>query len=240
MTAPPGPSRQGVARMFDGIAFRYDLINRVLSMGMDVGWRKAMLRHLPNRANLRVLDVATGTGDVALTFMNDARVGDVLGVDVSTQMLAKASIKAKAHKRGGYTQFSIGDATNLGIAAEFDVVTISFGIRNVLDVPAALRSMRAALKPGGTLMVLEFADPNDSILSGPMKWYRRVVLPRLGGLLSGSTTSYRYLDETIGTFPTRAAFLALVHDAGFADGTMHEMSFGNVILYIATAQGTAT
>jgi demethylmenaquinone methyltransferase / 2-methoxy-6-polyprenyl-1,4-benzoquinol methylase len=225
--------------MFDGIAFRYDFINRVLSMGMDVGWRKAMLRHLPDRANLRLLDVATGTGDVALTFMNDARVGDVLGVDVATQMLAKATIKAKAHRRGMYTRFIPGDATNLGIVNEFDVATIAFGIRNVMDVPAALRSMAAALKPGGTLMVLEFADPKDSIISGPMKWYRRVVLPRLGGLLSGSTTSYRYLDETISTFPTRAAFLALMGEAGFVDGAMHELSFGNVVLYVAKTKGFA-
>lgn len=161
MTAPapsvPGPSRQGVGEMFDRIAPRYDLLNRLLSMGLDIRWRQRVLKALPEGEHLRVLDVATGTADLALALARLGRVEHVTGVDISEEMLACGRPKVERLGLADKVVLERGDALDLQRFSGFDVATIAFGIRNVLDVEAALRQMAGALRPGGRVLVLEFS-----------------------------------------------------------------------------------
>ncbi len=244
MTAPPGPSRAHVASMFDGIADRYDLANRVLSMGLDVSWRTRLKRHLPEAGRggraLRVLDVATGTADLAIALAADRRVGEVIGVDVSAGMLARGTQKVARAGLDARVQLSLGDARVLAGQRDFDVVTISFGIRNVPDTLAGLVSMREALAPGGMLLVLEFAEPTAPLFAPAYRFYRRHVLPRLGGLIAGDRAAYRYLDDTIATFPHGEAFVALLREAGFVDAACESLTLGAVHLYRARRATTTS
>lgn len=230
------PSRVGVARMFDRIAPRYDLLNRTLSFGLDVSWRRRVLQHLPDRPGLKALDVATGTADLALLLAGDARVDRVLGVDVSEEMLAVGREKIAAQPAGAKVELRPGDALDLASLGErFDVVTIAFGIRNVLDVDRALAEMRQALAPGGVALVLEFSTPPPGLFRAAYELYRAHVLPRVGGVVSGDGEAYRYLDETIRTFPSGDAFVAKMTAAGFCDARAWPMSFGAVSLYVGKA-----
>lgn len=235
--APPGPSRDHVDTMFDRISARYDLANRVLSMGLDIGWRRRLLASLPASAlsssstPLKVLDVATGTADLAMALAKDARVGEVVGVDVSAGMLSHG--RAKIEKAGltSTVRLDKGDARQLGAYTGFDVATISFGIRNVGDTVAGLRSMREALKPGGVVLVLEFSEPQGALFGPVYRFYRRHLLPKIGGIVAGDLEAYAYLDETISTFPHGAAFCALLEQAGFVDVSAEPLTFGAVTLY---------
>lgn len=230
------PSRAGVSRMFDRIAPRYDLLNRTLSFGLDVSWRQKVRAHLPEREGMRVLDVATGTGDLALTLLDDPRTERVLGVDLSEEMLARGQDKLARHPRGERGELRPGDALDLASLGErFDAVTVAFGIRNVLDVDAALRQMRSVLLPGGRALVLEFSTPPPGLFRAAYGIYRAHVLPVIGGLVSGDRAAYRYLDETIRTFPSGEAFLEKMRDAGLEDARCIPLSFGAVSLYVASA-----
>lgn len=220
VAAPGEESRVGVDRMFDRIAHRYDALNRVLSFGLDTGWRKRALGHLPKpsaAAGLRVLDVATGTADVALLLLHRPEVERVTGVDVSTEMLAHGRRKATEHPRGAALSLQTGDATALPFPDQsFDAVTMSFGLRNVLDVDRALRELCRVLVPGGRAIVLEFGTPRPGPFAALYAQYRRHLLPRIGGALSGDAHAYRYLDRTIATFPSGEALRARFDAAGFA------------------------
>ncbi len=239
--APPGPSRDHVDTMFDGIAARYDLANRVLSMGLDIGWRKRLLARLPSSPQpLRALDVATGTADLAISMAKDKRVGEVVGIDVSTGMLAHGRVKVLDQHLQQRVQLLSGDARVLTGQHDFDVATISFGIRNVGDTVLGLRTMRGALKPGGTILVLEFSEPRGWLFGPVYRFYRRYILPRIGGLLAGDTSAYAYLDETISTFPHGEAFGALLTQAGFIDVGIEPLTFGAVTLYRARRPTEAT
>jgi demethylmenaquinone methyltransferase/2-methoxy-6-polyprenyl-1,4-benzoquinol methylase len=221
--------------MFDGIAHRYDVANRVLSMGLDVGWRARLKRHLPDTGRdgrkLRVLDVATGTADLAIELAKDRRVGKVVGVDVSAGMLSHGAAKVERAGLGERVFLSLGDARVLEGQEDFDVVTISFGIRNVPDTLQGLRAMHQALAPGGVLLVLEFAEPTTPVFAPAYRVYRRHVLPVIGGMIAGDTSAYRYLDDTIATFPNGEAFVALMREAGFVDAAFEPLTLGSVHLY---------
>lgn len=240
---PPGPSRDHVDTMFDGIAARYDLANRVLSMRLDVGWRQRLLARLPANApasSLRVLDVATGTADLAIAMAHDPRVKEVVGVDVSTGMLAHGRTKVSKASLQDRVQLHTGDARELAAYIDFDVVTISFGIRNVGDTLLGLRSMLQTLKPGGSILVLEFSEPQGALFGPVYRLYRRRILPKIGGLLAGDTSAYQYLDETISSFPAGDAFADLLKQAGFVDVGFEPLTFGAVTLYRGTRPKDAT
>lgn len=235
MTALPGPSRDGVGAMFDRIAPRYDLLNRVLSMGMDVGWRRAVRRALPGGEQLRVLDVATGTGDLLLELAREPRVVELLGVDISEEMLAVGRPKLDRLPEGTTASLVVGDALDLAAhRRQFDAVSIAFGIRNVLDVDRALREMAGALRPGGRVLVLEFSEPEGPLFAPLYRTYRKHLLPRVGGLVSGDTDAYRYLDETIASFPSGEAFLEKMRRAGLRSVEQQPLAMGAVSLYVGT------
>lgn len=232
-STPPPPSRQHAFKMFDRIAHRYDLLNRLLSMGTDKGWRRRMNRRMPQGSRLRVLDLATGTADVLISMDRACpQVASGVGLDMSGGMLKYGQIKL--NKLGLADKFRLvrGDATRLGLASDqFDAVTISFGIRNVLDVSEGLREMGRILKPGGRALILEFSLPANRPFRALYLFYFRHILPRIGAMLSGDSYAYRYLNETVETFPYGEDFCALMREAGFERVKATPLTFGIASLY---------
>ncbi len=219
--------------MFDRIAHRYDLINRVLTFRMDVGWRRALGRQFPGHADLAILDVATGTGDVLLfTLERHRNIGLAVGLDVAPRMMQFGVDKARRQGMAGRVQFVQGDALALPFADNsFDVVTISFGIRNVTNVPVALAEMRRILKPSGKALILEFSFPKNRVLRAAYLAYLRHVLPRVGGLLSGDAIPYQYLDKTVEGFPYGEQFCTIMTASGFEEVRQTPLTFGIATVY---------
>lgn len=228
------PDRRHVSTMFDGIAGTYDRLNRWLSFGQDVVWRRECVRHAPvPEEKLRVLDLATGTGDILISFFQayGSKVCGA-GLDFSGGMLAEA--REKLVKEGMEGRFCLvrGDATCLGIAGNsFDVVTIGFGVRNLMDAGAGLEEMHRVLRPSGRVLILEFSLPSNRWFRGLYLFYFRHVLPRLGGVISGDRQAYRYLNQTVETFPYGEAFLALMRAAGFKNAAAYPLTWGIATLY---------
>ena len=220
-------------KIFDRIAHRYDLLNRLLSFGRDVAWRKRLLWHLPEGKALRLLDLATGTADVLLTlYRKSGRIGYGVGADRSAGMLLQGREKLRAQAVENDLSLVLADGVQLGFAENgFDVATIAFGIRNIPDVDAGLRELYRVLKPGGRVLILEFSLPGNRLIRTGYLFYFRHILPRIGGLISGDPTAYRYLNETVESFPYGEAFCALMRTAGFQDLQAHPLTFGIATLY---------
>ncbi len=225
--AEQGPSRHQVWRMFDRIAHRYDLLNRLLSFGRDVAWRKLLVGRLPECASLRVLDLATGTGDVLLAIHRQTgRVALGVGADMSWGMLQHGAPKIARCGSAGELHLIRADATGLGVAPEsFDAVTIAFGIRNLENLDAGFGEMYRVLRPGGRALILEFSLPRNLTFRALYLFYFRHVLPRVGGLISGDHQAYRYLNQTVETFPYGEAFCARMGAAGFENIVAHPLTF---------------
>ena len=219
--------------MFDRIAWRYDLLNRMLSLGADVRWRKRMARHLPPGRDLKVLDLATGTADQILMLAHASdRVGASEGMDLSEGMLEIGRRKVKEQGMSHLVTLRTGDATAIPAADNTcDVVTISFGIRNVENVPRALSEMLRVLKPGGRALILEGSLPANTFLRKLYLLYFRHVLPRVGAWVSGDGGAYAYLNRTVETFPCGEAFCALMRTAGFRDVSFDPRTFGVATIY---------
>jgi demethylmenaquinone methyltransferase/2-methoxy-6-polyprenyl-1,4-benzoquinol methylase len=227
------PSRKEVWKMFDRIAHRYDVLNRSLSFGRDVAWRKRLRRHLPKDREIVLVDLATGTADQILFLMDGgAKITRALGYDLSEEMLALGREKIAKKQMGDVISLHTGDAMKSPQADNSaDVITISFGIRNVEDVPTALADMRRALIPGGKLLILECSLPENKLIRKGYLFYFRKILPRLGGWVSGDSYAYNYLNKTVETFPCGEAFCALMRDAGFEAVQAEPMTFGVATLY---------
>ncbi len=227
------PSRENVGKMFDRIAPRYDLLNRLLSLRRDVAWRKKIAEHLPAGENLTVLDLATGTADVLLSLCeNNRRVSRGIGVDVAPKMLRIGRDKIAAERLSDRLRLFPADALALPFRENhFDAVTIAFGIRNVLDVSQALREMYRVLRPGGRVLILEFSLPGNKLFRQVYLFYFRYILPRVGGLISGDNSAYRYLNRTVETFPYGEDFLRLLQDSGFEQRRAIPLTGGIATLY---------
>ncbi len=235
------PSRNEVWRMFDRIAHRYDLLNRLLSFGRDVAWRKVVAQRLPGSGPLRVLDLATGTGDLLFAMVDEGRVGVGRGLDLSEQMLQHGQAKLEERGLSESLTMDVGDATDLKEPdSTYDAVTIGFGIRNVVDVDAALSEMMRVLKPGGRVLILESSIPENAFMRAGFLFYFRHILPLIGGLISGDSSAYRYLNQTTETFAYGDAFVALMVKAGFVDASVRPLTFGVASLYEATRRGVAS
>ncbi len=220
-------------KMFDRIAGRYDMLNRVLSFRRDVAWRKFLYERLPDGTGLKVLDLATGTGDVLLGLAAAGnKVAAGVGVDKSANMLALG--KRKVEKRGLTRAVTLlrGDAGALGVVGEsFDAATMAFGIRNVPNVAETLREIWRVLKPKGRVLILEFSLPRNRIVRGLYLFYFRNILPRIGALVSGDRQAYRYLNRTAEEFPRGEAFCSILRDAGFKNVRAYPLTFGVATLY---------
>jgi demethylmenaquinone methyltransferase/2-methoxy-6-polyprenyl-1,4-benzoquinol methylase len=219
-----------VPKMFDEIAPSYDRVNRVLSLGQDVRWRKKVAQFVPLKPHLEILDLATGTGDqIAALYRAGLSIQRAVGIDLAEEMLKIGRSKLKAFPQ---VQLLHGNAEKLPFASEsFDAATFSFGIRNVSDPLLSLQEIHRVLKKRGRCLILEFSMPNRWIRPFFL-FYLRHVLPRLGGILSKHVAAYRYLNRTIETFPSGDAFLALLKSAQFSSLKRISMNFGSVSLYV--------
>lgn len=234
----PSPSREEVHRMFDRIAHRYDLLNRILSGGNDILWRRKVRRGLPEGDNLDVLDLATGTADILLALHQSGRVGHGVGLDMSDRMIKLGQAKIRQNNLQKQISMVRSDATAIPFAsASFDAVTISFGIRNVTNVDVCLQEIFRVLRPGGVALILEFSLPKSSIMRSLHMFYLRHFVPRIGALLSGDSYAYSYLDKTIETFPYGAAFGQLMQQAGFDEVAYSPLTFGVATLYRGIRKG---
>ena len=220
--------------MFDDIAPRYDLLNHLLSAGIDHLWRRRAIRSLALTGRECVLDLCAGTGDLAIA-ARTARPGAarVVGVDFSAVMLTLGLAKLRRRQLESAIALVRGDASCIPLAAStVDAVTIGFGIRNVDDRAAALREMLRVLKPGGRLAILEFAMPTAPLFRYLYLSYFRHVLPRIGRWISGNATAYTYLPASVDAFEP-SKFMELLQLCGFVDVQADPMTFGSVFLYTA-------
>lgn len=223
---------QDTRSMFDRIAPRYDLLNSLLSFGCDRYWRNAAVRELALSEPRLILDVATGTGKVARAAACRYPRATVVGVDLSANMLRTAQRKLGGAEPGRSVTLAQASCEALPFAARsFDGVLIAFGIRNVVDRLAGLREMRRVLKPGGTVVILEFSNPQSRFFKALYQVYFRRVLPFLGGLFS-QRGAYRYLPDSVLGFPHQEAFKALMQKAGFSNVRHVDLTFGIATVYV--------
>jgi len=229
--------RGGSGAMFDEIAHRYDLLNRILSFGTDQGWRRATIAALGAGPGMRFLDLATGTGDLALRLLRTHPDTTVVGLDPSARMLERARRKAELAGASKLVEWVIGDAEALPFDdASFDGVCMAFGIRNVPDRPRALREMARVTRAGGRVAILELSDPDSGWLRSLARLHVHRVVPRLGGWLSGAR-EYRYLAESIAAFPPPAEFASSMGEAGLTVQQVRRLTFGAAHLYVARSGG---
>jgi demethylmenaquinone methyltransferase/2-methoxy-6-polyprenyl-1,4-benzoquinol methylase len=220
--------------MFDAIAPRYDLLNRVLSAGMDRRWRNRAVDELELAAGARVLDLCTGTADLAIATVTRVRGSSVVGVDFAGQMLRLARLKLTERGLTPAIRLIRGDATRLPIvSASCDAATIGFGIRNVAEPDRALTELARVLTPGGRLAILEFGFPRIPGIRTLYRMYFQHVLPRIGGAVSRHGNAYSYLPQSVGAFPSPEAFAAMISRAGFTRVRAVPLTFGIVYLFIA-------
>ncbi|MHB8897431.1 MAG: bifunctional demethylmenaquinone methyltransferase/2-methoxy-6-polyprenyl-1,4-benzoquinol methylase UbiE [Thermoguttaceae bacterium] len=233
---PVDKSSRRIQHMFGEIAPRYDLLNRLLSMGIDRRWRRRTTRLVPPGEG-PVLDVCTGTGDLALAYWRaGARTVPVVGADFAWPMLTRAHQKATAAGAGDHVSFVQADALELPFPDDrFQVVTVAFGLRNVSDTDRALRQMTRVCRPGGHVAVLEFSIPRAWPVRQVYLAYFRHVLPRIGQAVARNRHSaYNYLPQSVGEFPHGEALAGRMREAGLREVRFHPFTFGIATLYVGT------
>ncbi len=227
----------GSGAMFDQLAPRYDLLNRLMSFGVDKRWRRRTVRELCLNPTAKVLDLATGTADLAIDIANRHPQVHVVGVDPSVKMLERGRTKISKAKLNDRVRLIEGIGEDLPFAdGEFDAVTIAFGIRNCTDRAQAIREMKRVTRPGGRIAILELGEPKGSIMAPMARFHIHQVIPRLGAWISGAR-EYRYLQESIEAFPPSDEFAALIGDCGLRMLELVRFSFGSCHLYLAEVPG---
>jgi len=226
-----------IAGMFDSIAWRYDRLNHLLSLGLDRRWRRRAVRELALGGGEQVLDVCTGTADLAVEALTapSGQAREVVGVDFAGEMLRLAAGKVARLNLASRARFARADATRLPLAgSSFDAAMVAFGIRNVLDPEAAIEEFRRVLRPGGRLAILEFGMPKIPGIRAAYRAYFRWVLPRIGRRMSQHGEAYSYLPASVEQFPEPEDFATLLRQHGFSDVRAVPLTFGIVYLYRAT------
>jgi demethylmenaquinone methyltransferase/2-methoxy-6-polyprenyl-1,4-benzoquinol methylase len=220
-------------KIFNEIASTYDFLNHTLSFGIDIYWRNKLLKHLPTKESINALDLATGTGDVALTLVKDSRIKKITGIDLSKAMVDIGIEKVKKKGLDKKIFLMLGDGVNIPAGDKvFDLTTISFGIRNFSDPEKSLRDIHRVLKSDGLLMIMEFAIPTNAFIKAIYFFYFRYFLPRIGNLISKHKDAYTYLNQSVEDFPYGDDFLALMKKAGFKNLSKESLTFGIAMLYI--------
>lgn len=223
-----------VRTMFDNIAPKYDLLNHTLSMSIDRLWRRRVVRVVRRCRPRRVLDVATGTGDLAIAMAKRIKGVQVLGVDISEGMLEVARRKVEARGLDERVVLDVCAAEDLSPLADgsVDVATVAFGVRNFGDIESGLREMARTINIGGTVVILEFSRPRNAMFRRAYEFYTYKILPRIGGMISRDKRAYEYLPASVGEFPAPEEFMAMMTRAGFTECRARSQSFGIAQIYI--------
>jgi demethylmenaquinone methyltransferase/2-methoxy-6-polyprenyl-1,4-benzoquinol methylase len=221
-----------VALMFDRIAFRYDFLNHFLSCGIDMIWRKKAIKELAVLKPGRVLDVATGTGDMALLLHRFLRSKKIVGIDISEGMLRLGIQKVEKQKLNDVITLQKGDVEAINFGNDsFDAITSAFGVRNFEHLEQGLKEMLRVMRPGGKLVVLEFSKPRKKFFKGFYQFYMNVIAPKAGKWLSKNKEAYQYLTESVKAFPDGDEFLHILRQTGYTDTYLKTLSLGICTIY---------
>lgn len=219
--------------MFDNIAPTYDRLNHILSLSIDKLWRRRVVRKVRRMKPERILDLATGTGDLAIKMAKAMPKAKIMGVDLSENMLSVAAEKVRRQGLDDHIALYQGDAENLDIANELlDVVTVAFGVRNFGNLEAGLAEIMRSLRSGGHIVVLEFSTPRNFLVRKLYQFYSNHVMKPVGGLVSHDKKAYEYLPDSIVEFPDRERFLEIMQRIGFEQCRRRSQSFGIAQIYI--------
>lgn len=223
-----------VADMFNNIAGRYDFLNHFLSMGIDKGWRKKAIAEVAQVQPRAILDVATGTGDMAIAAAKTIKPEKITGVDIAGQMLEVGRKKIADNNLSSIITLQTGDSESMPFATgEFDAVMCAYGVRNFEHLEAGLTEMCRVLHPGGKVVILEFSHPTNLVVKSLYHFYFRYILPTLGKLLSKHSTAYTYLPESVMAFPEGRRFCEILEHCGFKNAKARPLTFGVTTLYTA-------
>ena len=218
-----------IKEMFDEISSRYNLLNRMLSFGIDIYWRNRFIRKLNITDNKKILDVATGTGDIVKHIISKNNV-KIAGIDISDQMIKLAKNKIKSNKSS--LEWQVGDAENLPyLDNSFDIITISFGFRNFTNYDKALSEFNSVLKDGGKIGILEFSEPNNFFINKVFNFYFHSILPRVASIFS-KNYAYKYLPESVENFISRNQICSKMEATGFKSVLYQDLSFGISTIFI--------
>ncbi len=222
-----------VKAMFDNIAPHYDMLNHTLSCNIDRLWRRCVVRIVARSNPRTILDLATGTGDLAINLSRHIPAAKVLGVDLSEGMLEVARRKVGELGLEDRVALEQGDGEHLNLeTASVDVATVAFGVRNFGDLQAGLRELARVVRPGGKVVILEFSRPQNRVFRALYEFYSYKILPRIGGAVSHDKRAYEYLPESVGEFPLPPAFLEILSEAGFRNCRACSQTFGIAQIYI--------
>ncbi len=223
-----------VEQMFDSIAPAYDFMNRAMTLGIDRLWRRRTVKEVARRSPAQILDVATGTADLAMALAKRMPQAQVTGVDLSEGMIAIGRDKVTKAQLAERVTLQAADCLSLPFApGSFNAVTAAFGVRNFADIPAGLREMHRVLAPGGVLAILELSTPVNPLIKPFFTLYTQGIIPRLGRMVSRDQRAYSYLLESIAAVPQREAMTSLLLKAGFDCASFHPLTFGVATLYLA-------
>ena len=227
--------KQQVAGMFDDISGKYDFLNRFLSAGTDLGWRKKAIAQLNSLKPKIMLDVATGTADVAIMAYNMLKPDKITGIDISDGMLEVGRKKINKLGLQGNIELLNGDSEAISFNDNtFDAITVAFGVRNFQHLETGLQEMKRVLKPGGKLVVLEFSKPRMPFVRSLYDFYMKMVTPRMGKLFSRNRDAYKYLDESIRKFPEGKQFVAILDKLEYKSTYFKSLSLGICSIYCGT------
>jgi len=224
--------KKQVAEMFDSIAARYDFLNHFLSAGIDRGWRKKAVKELMEVHPKFILDVATGTGDLAIAAINILNADKIIGIDISEGMLELGRKKMQQLKLENRIELLPGDSETINYDDNtFDAITVAFGVRNFESLEKGLLEMQRVLKPGGKISILEFSKPKAFMFKGLYNLYMRIIAPGFGKLFAKNKQAYDYLNNSVQAFPSREKFLEIMQKAGFNKLYFKSLSWGICCIY---------
>ena len=226
--------KEQVEQMFDNVSTNYDFLNRVLTFGLDINWRKKVVRKVAQNNPKQLLDIATGTGDFAI-MLAKLKPEKVIGLDISQGMLNKGIDKIKKRNLQHIIEMVQGNSEDLPFTDNtFDAITVGFGVRNFENLNIGLKEIYRVLKPGGVLAILETSQPEKFPMKQLFKFYSKYIIPTIGGLFSKDKSAYSYLPESAAAFPYGKKFNNILLKNGFNNATNKPLTFGIASMYLAT------